>query len=433
MLKYFHKETELLGTVPNVLAECSFTKKLEGRVKISGSKNASLAMLAATLLTDEECIIKNVPRLDDVFVLIALLEKLGKKISFRGNIVIIRGAVKRQILPEGLSRKLRASVLVMGPILASKGSGVFALPGGCALGERPIDIHIMGLRAFGARYEICGGKMNFKRKILHPAHIHLPFPSVGATENILMAASLIPGKSVISNVAREPEIINLVRFLNAMGSHIKICGSTYEVYGVRNLHGAQFSVMPDRIESGTFLLAAAAIGGAIKIIGAESGHLTVLIKKLAQTGVQIGEKRGILSVKAARCPQPADISTAPYPGFPTDLQPLWAVYMLRAAGKSKITEKVFPARFMYVDELKRLGADMKLKASVLTVGKSCLNGAHLIACDLRAAAAMIIAGLMANGTTRVGGLRHLFRGYENFFEKLQMLKANVSIRQTKKK
>ncbi|MBU3955960.1 UDP-N-acetylglucosamine 1-carboxyvinyltransferase [bacterium] len=415
-----------------MLGLCFRTKKLSGRVKISGSKNAALPILAATLLTDEKCVIRNVPDLEDVRITFALLRKMGKRIKFENNTVEVKGRLRNGALPEKLVRKLRASVLVMGPVLSRLGEGSFALPGGCALGERPIDIHLKGLKAMGASYSVLRGRMLFRNQRLKGAHIKLSFPSVGATENLLMAASCASGVSLIENAAVEPEIIDLCRFLKAMGASIKSAGSSYTVSGSPVLGGADFTVMPDRIEAGTFILAAAAVGGKVRIDGAEPDHLKALIKKLKASGVKINEKANSLIIIPPKITKPINIITGPYPEFPTDLQPLWAVYMLRAAGVSRIKDKIFPARFMYVDELKRLGAAMALKNAVLVINKSILSGTNLRACDLRAASAMIIAGLMADGQTRVYELRHLFRGYENFFGKLRKLGANVSMEKVKK-
>jgi len=409
-------------------AICKFTPELKGVVKISGSKNASLPILIATLLTDDVCYIENVPRLDDVFAIMELLKKLGKKITFRKNTVIVDGKAKNTQLDEKLVRKLRASVLVMGPILAIKGYGSFAMPGGCALGERPIDIHLNGFEKMGARYKITKGRVAFAKTRLKPAKIKLKFPSVGATENLLMAASLVPGKTVIENSATEPEVIDLANFLKKMGAKITLKGKSFLIEGSKKLNGVKYRVIPDRIEAGTFLIATAAVSGEVELRNVFYKHLESVILKLKNSGVKIKTSKDKIHIKRTGKVKPVDIETAPYPGFPTDLQPLWAVYMLKAEGVSKIKENVFPSRFMYVDELKRLGADFTLKENTLFVRKSLLSGAHLLACDLRAAASMIIAGLISKGPTEVSNLYHLFRGYENFFKKLQKLGANVSIK-----
>ena len=412
----------------NSYAECLFTERLSGSVKISGSKNAALSILAATLLTDEECVLENVPALDDVFVIFELLKRLGKEIMFSKNTAKIRGKAKHEDLPENLVRKLRASVLVMGPLLARRKKGSFAVPGGCALGERPIDIHLDGLRALGAEYKISQGRMVFGKRSLKGADIKLRFPSVGATENLLMAASGIPGKTVISNAAEEPEVHDLYLFLKAMGADISHVKNTYVISGKKRLAGCRFSVMPDRIEAGTFLLAAATVGGEVKVQNVIPGHLSSVTRALSATGAGVRIFSGGIKITAAARPEAADIETKSYPGFPTDLQPLWAVYMLKASGVSRIKENIFSGRFMYVDELKRLNAKMFLERDVLTVRPSRLSGASLLACDLRASAAMIIAGLASHGKTTVSDLSHLFRGYENFFKKLKLLGANVSIK-----
>ncbi|MBA3052996.1 MAG: UDP-N-acetylglucosamine 1-carboxyvinyltransferase [Candidatus Omnitrophota bacterium] len=414
-----------------MLGLCRRTEKLEGTLEVSGSKNAALPILSACLLTDEKCVIRNVPDLEDVRVLFALLRKMGKTIKFEKNIAQVSGHLRSGSLPEKLVRKLRASVLVMGPVLARLGEGSFALPGGCALGERPIDIHLSGLKAMGASYSILRGRMIFRRQALKGAHIKFSFPSVGATENLLMASSCAGGVTVIENASVEPEIGDLCLFLRAMGAEITRKGSSYTVKGRACLGGADFTVMPDRIEAGTFLLAAASVGGRVRVDSACPAHLGALLTKLRATGVKISKKGNSLTVHSPKIIKPVNIVTGPYPAFPTDLQPLWAVYMLRASGRSSIKDRIFPARFMYVDELKRLGASMVLKNAVLMINRSRLSGTNIYACDLRAAAAMIIAGLMAEGETRVYELRHLFRGYENFFIKLRKLGANVSMEQLK--
>lgn len=414
--------------VKNAYAECRFTRYLSGSVKISGSKNASLPILLATLLTDEECVIKNVPALNDVFVVFELLKRLGKEVRFSQNTARISGKVKHEDLPENLVRRLRASVLVMGPLLARRRRGSFAVPGGCALGERPIDIHLEGLQAMGAEYKISRGRMVFRRRVLKGADINLRFPSVGATENLLMAAVCVSGKTVIANAAEEPEVYDLYCFLKAMGANISHRKRVYIVLGKKYLQGAGFSVMPDRIEAGTFLLAAASIGGEIRLQNVVPRHLSAVIRALSSTGADIGMMGGSMKIKSTVHPKPVRIQTKSYPGFPTDLQALWAVYMLKASGASRIKENIFPGRFMYVDELKRLNAKMYLEGNVLTVRRSRLSGASLVACDLRASSAMIIAGLMARDKTTVTALSHLFRGYENFFKKLKLLGANVSIK-----
>ena len=414
-----------------MLGLCFHAKKLSGSVKISGSKNSALPILAATILTDEKCVIRNVPDLEDVRIMFALLRKMGKKIKFKKNIAEVKGCPRHGVLPETLVRKLRASVLVMGPVLSRLGEGSFALPGGCALGERPIDIHLKGLKAMGARYHILRGRMIFRRRKLKAARVKLSFPSVGATENLLMASSCATGVTIIENASVEPEIVDLCLFLKALGVSISRKGTTLSIEGKTFLGGADFTVMPDRIEAGTFLLAAASVGGRVSVEQAEVSHLKALISKLKASGAKINVRKKSLIIIPPRTPKAVNIITGPYPAFPTDLQPLWAVYMMRAAGRSRIKDKIFPARFMYVDELKRLGGAMVLKKGVLIINKSVLSGANLLACDLRASAAMIIAGLMAVGQTRVYDLSHLFRGYENFFGKLRKLTANVSIRKSK--
>ena len=413
--------------MPVDTVRCVHTPALKGRVKISGSKNAALPILVATLLTDEDCFIENVPALDDVFSIFHLLKVLGKKVYFSNGVAKITGKIKSGNLPERVVRKLRASVLVMGPVLARIGRGSFSVPGGCAIGDRPIDLHLKGFRKMNADFEIAGGRMNFKKRKLKPATIKLKFPSVGATENILMAAAGVPGITRIINAAKEPEITALCDFLSQMGADIKSFEDTLVVKGKDSLSGCRFAVIPDRIEAGTFLIAGASIGGSVKIENVRADHLKSVLEKLSESGAKIKKGKNFIRISSSRVPKSVSVETKPYPGFPTDLQPLWAVYMLKASKSARIKEGVFPTRFMYVDELKRLGAKMTLTGNVLKVKKSCLSGAHLLACDLRAAAAMVIAGLMARGETTISNLFHLFRGYENFFDKLKSLGANVKL------
>ncbi|CUA79640.1 UDP-N-acetylglucosamine 1-carboxyvinyltransferase [Anoxybacillus suryakundensis] len=405
-------------------------KRLSGTVKVEGAKNAVLPVIAATLLASEgKSVIYDVPELSDVYTIGEVLRHLQADVTVGNNKIVVDASGELSVeAPFEYVRKMRASVLVMGPLLARKGRARVALPGGCAIGSRPIDQHLKGFEAMGATVKIGNGfidaEVNGK---LRGAKIYLDFPSVGATENIMMAAVLAEGTTVIENCAKEPEIVDLANFLNAMGAKVRGAGTgTIRIDGVTTLYGAEHTVIPDRIEAGTFMIAAAITGGNVLVQGAVPEHLTSLIAKLEEMGVTIIEEDSGLRVIAPDKLKAVDVKTMPHPGFPTDMQSQMMALLMKAEGTSMVTETVFENRFMHVEEFRRMNADMKIEGrSVIINGPCQLQGAEVAATDLRAAAALILAGLAAEGYTRVTELKHLDRGYVRFHEKLAALGADI--------
>lgn len=405
-------------------------KRLTGKVKVSGAKNAVLPLIAASLIASEgKSVIKDVPELADVYTINAVLRNLQADVTFENNTITVNAA--KTLLTEApfeYVRKMRASILVLGPLLARYGYAKVALPGGCAIGSRPIDLHLKGFEAMGAEVKFGNGYVEVKTKDrLKGAKIYLDIASVGATENIMMAASLAKGQTIIENCAKEPEIVDLANFLNKMGANIVGAGTeTIRIKGVDKLHGAEHAVIPDRIEAGTFMVAAAITGGNVLIENAVSEHLRSVISKLEEMDVVVQEENNGLRVIAPEKIKATDIKTLPHPGFPTDMQSQMMALMLTAHGTSVITETVFENRFMHVEEFRRMNAKIKIEGrSVIIEGPNELQGAEVAATDLRAAAALILAGLVAEGTTRVTELHHLDRGYVNFVEKLAQLGADI--------
>lgn len=404
-------------------------RKLKGEVEISGSKNASLPILCATLLTNDKFVIENVPTcLRDINTMVAVLENLGCRVGVNGKQVIIDNEGYRNTeAPYHMVKTMRASVLVMGPILGKMKEVRVSLPGGCAIGSRPIDLHLKGLEKLGAKVKLSDGYVELKVKKLVGNEIYLDYPSVGATENIMMAATLASGKTFIDNAAMEPEIEDLANFLNLMGAKIKGAGTkNIEIEGVEELRGCKHSIISDRIEAGTFMVAAAITKGNILIKKVNASHLTSVINKLREAGIRIEEEDGNLRVKVKNKLNNINIETAPYPGFPTDMQAQMMVLMATTKGVSRFTESVFENRFMHVSELNRMGADITVKGNTATVnGVSKLHGAEVMATDLRASAALILAGLAAKGETIISRIYHVDRGYENIEEKLKKLRAQI--------
>lgn len=405
-------------------------KRLSGTVKVEGAKNAVLPVIAATLLASKgKSIIHDVPALSDVYTISEVLRYLGADVKREGNTITVDASQDLKLeAPFEYVRKMRASVLVMGSLLARNGRARVALPGGCAIGSRPIDQHLKGFEAMGASVKVGNGFIDAEVKgRLRGAKIYLDFPSVGATENIMMAAVLAEGTTVIENCAKEPEIVDLANFLNAMGAKVRGAGTgTIRIEGVDELTGTTHTVIPDRIEAGTFMVAAAITGGNVFIQGAVPEHLSSLIAKMEEMGVTIIEEENGLRVIGPEKLKAVDIKTMPYPGFPTDMQSQMMALLLKAEGTSMVTETVFENRFMHVEEFRRMNADIKIEGrSVIINGPCNLQGAEVAATDLRAAAALILAGLAAEGYTRVTELRHLDRGYVRFHEKLAALGADI--------
>ncbi len=404
-------------------------RPLQGTVRVSGSKNAALPILIATLLTDEPCAISNVPvRLRDIRTTIRLLESLGKRVRVGEDAVFVssHGSLKTQA-PYDIVKQMRASVLAAGPLLARFGLVRVPIPGGCAIGLRPIDIHLKGFEKLGARRIADRGDIILSAAHLKANRVRLKFPSVGATENLMMAAAATEGRTVIENAAREPEIEDLGRFLSAMGAKVRGAGgSRVEIRGRRALKGATHSVIPDRIEAGTFLIACAAAGGSLRVDGARARDLRALLAKLRRAGARVEEdSRGVSIAMNAR-PLPASVSTRPHPGFPTDLQAPWMALMALAKGRSRIDENVFEKRFMHAAELARMGADVSVSGHRAVVeGMAQLSGAPVMASDLRAGAALLVAALAARGKTVIARVYHIDRGYERVEDKLRRVGARV--------
>lgn len=402
---------------------------LRGTVRAAGAKNAALPILAATLLADEACIIGRVPNLDDVRTMVALLRHLGLSVRRQGEdtLHIQPDQYLRTDTPFELASRMRASFLVTGPLLARLGRVQAHLPGGCAIGTRPIDLHIKGLQALGASISFHGGVLTMTGGPLRGAQIHLDVPSVTATENIMMAAALARGRTVIGNAAREPEVVDLARFLQSMGARISGAGTGQMVIeGRPSLGGAAYRVMADRIETATYLLAGALPGNHVTILDAEPEHLSAVIAKLREAGVSIKTGSGRIEVRGWARPQGVDVRTLPHPGFPTDVQPPMTSLLAVAQGTSTITETIFENRFLHAPELNRMGASIRVEGGVAIIkGVPQLTGTRVRATDLRAGAALVLAALAARGTTEIEGVHHIRRGYEHLVEKLRGLGAVV--------
>lgn len=401
---------------------------LKGTVKVSGAKNAVLPIIAASLLSDGICTLQDTPDLADVASICRLIEKLGARVCHSNNEITISVPDLKEVeAPYEYVRLMRASLLVMGPLLARYGRTVMPLPGGCAIGTRPIDLHLKGFKALGAKIIYGHGCIEAVSAGLKGSQIYLDFPSVGATENLIMAASLARGSTVIENAAEEPEIVDLVNFLNAMGARIKGAGTKIiRVEGVPRLYGTVHTVIPDRIEAGSFLTAAAITGGDVLVDNVICDHLKPVTAKLREAGVRVEENENSIRVSSDRELQPVDIKTMPYPGFPTDMQAQLMAVLCLAKGSSMVTETVFENRFMHVNELKRMGARIKIEGRTAVVqGVPRLTGAPVKATDLRAGAALVLAGLAAEGSTEISNVFHIDRGYDRLEEKLRGLGADI--------
>jgi len=405
-------------------------RPLRGEVQISGAKNAALPIMAAALLTAEPCVIRRVPKLSDVHFMGEILESLGATVKFEDDTVIIHAAKVKGLGDYELIRKMRGSICILGPLLARNGQALVSLPGGCIIGARPIDLHLKGLKSLGAKITIENGYVNAAAKRLKGGEVFLggrSGPTVLGTANVLMAAALAEGVTTIESAACEPEVIDLANFLKAMGARITGVGSpTITISGVRSLHGAEHEVIPDRIEAATFAVAAAATNGEVTIKGARPDHLHAVLDKLREAGVNVERSGPSLKISRQGRLKPVDVTTLPYAGFPTDVQAQMMVIMAMAPGISIITERIFESRFMHVSELARLGAEIAIEGpSAIVKGGKPLSGAPVMASDLRASAALVIAGLAAHGTTEVNRIYHIDRGYEMIDEKLNALGAHI--------
>ena len=405
---------------------------LRGRVKIGGAKNAVLPIIAAALLGSRGVsVLDDVPALEDVYTISSVLRSLGVKADYAAKehrLTIDASRIETVSAPYELVRKMRASFLIMGPLLAREGHAEISLPGGCAIGTRPIDLHLKGFEALGAEIDITQGAIHASAPHgLKGARIYFDFPSVGATENVMMAASCAEGQTILENPALEPEIVDLANYLNVMGAHIRGAGTNQiKIDGVPGLKAAGYTIIPDRIEAGTYMVAAAMTGGDVFIENAISEHLKPVVAKLTEAGAQIEEDIAGTRVRADGSMKAIDLKTLPYPGFPTDMQAQFMAMLAVAEGTSVVTETVFENRFMHVDELVRMGAQIRVDGRTATVeGGRVLKGAAVRATDLRAGAAMVLAGLVAEGETRVGYIHHIDRGYDDLVAKLVALGADI--------
>ncbi|HAR62236.1 MAG: UDP-N-acetylglucosamine 1-carboxyvinyltransferase [Candidatus Margulisiibacteriota bacterium] len=403
-------------------------KRLTGTVSVSGAKNAALPILAATLMLEGESVIENVPNLTDVTTVIRLLRALGVRAEYCKNVVKVWNYSKiRHIAPYELITKMRASFFVAGPVLAKSGLAKIPMPGGCAIGARPIDIHLKGFEKLGAKVSQEHGFVVLEAKSLHGNNIHLDFPSVGATENIMMAACFAHGDTTIENAATEPEVVDLANFLNSAGANITGADSgTISIQGQRTLRGINYSIIPDRIEAGTLIIAAAIAGGEVLVDKINPAHIDAMLHKLREMGLEMEIRESGILVRSNKQLNAIDLETLPYPGFPTDMQAQFTSLLTLAKGTSVVTETIFENRFMYIPELIRMGAKIKVKGrSAIVEGVESLSGAPVQCSDLRAGAALWLAGLAAKGNTVIYGNGHVYRGYELFQEKLNNLGASI--------
>lgn len=404
---------------------------LHGRVRVEGAKNSALPIIAAALLCEGLVVLHDVPALDDVLTMCRVLQSLGVEVEYDAERKQVRSDASRLTAveaPYALIRKMRASFLVSGPLLARKNRARISLPGGCAIGIRPIDLHLKGFKAMGAEVIIGHGFIETVTEKLNGARIYLDFPSVGATENIMMASALCEGVTVIENAAEEPEIVDLARFINTIGGRVVGAGTdTIRIYGVPRLHGGEHTIIPDRIEAGTFMVAAAITGGKVTVENVIPAHLVPLIAKLKETGCNVIEEEVLIHIERDGPIHAVDIKTLPYPGFPTDLQSPMMALLTLARGTSIITETVFENRFMHVDELRRMSARIKIEGhSAVVSGSEKIYGAAVKATDLRAGAALVLAGLAAQGRTDISDIHHIDRGYWEFTEKVAALGARIT-------
>ena len=403
---------------------------LKGKVRIDGAKNAVLPIIAATLLANDVCVLKSVPNLRDVHVISDLIRHLGASVEYKDGILTVDSReIKTYEAPYDLVKKMRASFLVMGPLLARFNHTKISMPGGCAIGTRPIDLHLKGFKALGADISMDHGFIEAKANGLNGNKLYLDFPSVGATQNIMMTAVLADGVTIIENAAEEPEIVDLANFLNEMGASVRGAGTnTIKIKGVKSLHGAEHTIIPDRIEASTYMVAAAMTKGDITIENVIIDHLKPVIAKLTEAGAEVIEGENVIRVVGPNEIKPIDIKTLPHPGFPTDVQAQFMAMLTVAQGTGVVIETVFENRFMHVNEFNRMGANIKIDGrSAVVNGVDSLVGADVTATDLRAGAALILCGLIADGTTNIGEIYHIQRGYVDIDKKFRNLGGNVEI------
>ncbi len=405
-------------------------KKLEGEVRISGSKNAALPIIAATVLVKGKTTLYNVPNIQDVQTMFQIIKDIGGKVTRKNNKVIIdTSKIHTYEIPENLMRKMRSSVILAGAIIGKYNKANFSYPGGCEIGSRPIDLHLKGFEKLGINIKEEYGEIICDSEKIKGTQIHLDFPSVGATENIILAACLAEGITILTNAAKEPEIEDLVKFLNKAGAKIKGAGTDrIEIAGVKKLTEISYNIMPDRIEAGTYLVAGAITGGNVRITNANPMHIEPILNKLEEANCILEIGKDYVQIKAPRRIKSVDIKTMPYPGFPTDMQSIFGALLSTAKGTSIITENIFENRYKYVQELNRMGARINVEGRTAIIkGTKRIQGANVVASDLRGGAALIIEGLIAKGITQIDNIHYVLRGYENIEDKLKKLGAKIFI------
>lgn len=405
-------------------------KKLEGEVRISGSKNAALPIIAATVLVKGKTTLYNVPNIQDVQTMFQIIKDIGGKVTKKNNKVIIdTSKIHTYEIPENLMRKMRSSVILAGAIIGKYNKANFSYPGGCEIGSRPIDLHLKGFEKLGINIKEEYGEIICNSEKIKGTQIHLDFPSVGATENIILAACLAEGITILTNAAKEPEIEDLVKFLNKAGAKIKGAGTDrIEIAGVKKLTEISYNIMPDRIEAGTYLVAGAITGGNVRIANANPMHIEPILNKLEEANCILEIGKDYVQIKAPRRIKSVDIKTMPYPGFPTDMQSIFGALLSTAKGTSIITENIFENRYKYVQELNRMGARINVEGRTAIIkGTKRIQGANVVASDLRGGAALIIEGLIAKGITQIDNIHYVLRGYENIEDKLKNLGAKIFI------
>ena len=403
-------------------------KKLEGEVQISGSKNAALPIIAGTVLIKGKTTLYNVPNIQDVQTMFEIIKDIGGKVIKKNNKIIIdTSKIHTYEIPETLMRKMRSSVILAGAIIGKYKKAKFSYPGGCEIGSRPIDLHLKGFEKLGINIKEEYGEIICETEKIIGTQIHLDFPSVGATENIILASCLAEGVTVLTNAAKEPEIEDLVKFLNKAGAKIKGAGTDrVEIIGVKKLTEVSYNIMPDRIEAGTYLVAGAITGGNIKVTNLNSNHIEPILNKLDEAGCVLKIEKNAVEIKAPKRIRAVDIKTMPYPGFPTDMQSIFGALLTTAKGTSIITENIFESRYKYVQELNRMGAKINVEGRTAIIkGTKRIQGASVVASDLRGGAALVLEGLVAKGVTQVDNVHYILRGYENIVDKLKNLGAKI--------
>ena len=403
-------------------------KRLEGEVKISGSKNAALPIIAATILNSGKTTLYNVPNIQDVQTMFEIVKQIGGKVTKKNNKIIIdTSKVHKYEIPEELMRKMRSSVILAGALIGKYKKAKFSYPGGCDIGSRPIDLHIKGFEKLGIQIREDHGKIECNAEEIIGNQINLDFPSVGATENIILASCLGKGTTILTNAAKEPEIEDLIKYLNKMGAKIKGAGTDrIEITGVKKLSEISYNIMPDRIEAGTYLVAGTITGGRIKITNANPMHIEPIINKLEEANCKLNVEKNTIEIIAPKRVKAIDIKTMPYPGFPTDLQSIFAALLATGKGTSVITENIFESRYKYVQELNRMGAKIKVECrNAIIKGTKKIQGANVVSTDLRGGAALVIEALVAKGETQINNIDYILRGYEKMEEKLRQLGADI--------